>query len=38
MTYKFFILFFGKAGSHNEINVLQLSPMFSKLVEGQAPP
>ncbi|XP_008680649.2 uncharacterized protein [Zea mays] len=29
--------FFGLPGSHNDINVLHRSPLFSKLAEGQAP-
>jgi hypothetical protein len=30
--------FFGMPESNNDINVLQCSPIFSKLVEGHAPP
>jgi hypothetical protein len=29
--------FFGMSGSNNDINILQCSPIFSKLVEGHAP-
>jgi hypothetical protein len=30
--------FFGIAGSHNGINMLQCSDVFSKIIEGQSPP
>ncbi|XP_066162227.1 uncharacterized protein [Oryza sativa Japonica Group] len=33
----FWHAFFGSPGSHNDINVLQRSPLFAKLAEGQAP-
>lgn len=30
-------VFFGLPGSHNDTNVLDRSPLFAKLAEGQAP-
>jgi hypothetical protein len=30
--------FFGMPGSNNDINILQCSPIFYKLIEGHAPP
>nr|XP_025877665.1 putative nuclease HARBI1 [Oryza sativa Japonica Group] len=34
---RFWHAFFGSPGSHNDINVLQRSPLFAKLAEGKAP-
>jgi hypothetical protein len=36
MPSAFGTLFFGIAGSHDDINVLQRSPVFTKLAEGHA--
>jgi hypothetical protein len=32
------VFFFGTVGPYNDINLLQLSPIYARLVEGPGPP
>jgi hypothetical protein len=37
LTYEFGMPFFGAAGSNNDINVLDQSPLFTEVLQGRAP-